>query len=96
MSQDQDKKVIVIQGNVLEIGQTLTNLFGLNKKLVVHHHISTTGVRQLNNGGIVTPGQQNYEPVTVIYLVYSNPGELEGLQTTPLGGADKIRGMVKN
>lgn len=77
------KKVLVIQGNTMEIGQTLTNLFGSNPKLKVIHSFTSTGIRPVQQSGIVTPGQQSYEPVTVIFMVYENPGELAGILTSP-------------
>jgi hypothetical protein len=72
------------QGNTMEIGQALTNLYGLNPDITVHLHITSQGVRQTASK-LVTPNlQPQYEAVTIIFLVYTNPGGLKGFNITPI------------
>jgi len=79
MKKNLEKKVIMLHGNFMEIGQGLTTLFGLNPDIVVYHHFSTIGIRQAQTGSIMMPGQsQQAESISIIYLVYSNPGEIVG------------------
>lgn len=75
-------KIMMLQGGILEIGQQLTNLFGMNPELQIIQQFVTTGFRPLPaQSHIIMAGNQapQYEQITVIYLVYENPGELNGL-----------------
>ncbi len=74
------KKVLVISGNVMEIGQTLTNLFAMNPDFKIHHQFVGQGIRAIAQSKIAIPGQQQqYEPVTTIYLVYTCKSDLKGM-----------------
>lgn len=75
----QEKKVIGFMGNTAEIAQALTNIFGQNPDLVVHHTFTSQSVRQVQESGLAVNQQTTYEPVIVVYIVYSNPGDLLGI-----------------
>ncbi len=91
--QKEPKKVLMVQGNQMEIGQALTNLYGMNPDLVIYNHFTTTGIRMLPQPKIITAGsQQQYEPITIIYLVYTNPGDLNGFQ---VDAGEPIRAKLK-
>lgn len=88
------KKVLVITGNTMEIGQTLTNLFGQNPDFKIHYQFVGSGIRAIEQRGIISPGQQQYEPITTLYLVYSNKGDIKGLN---LQGVDTtVKAKITN
>lgn len=66
----------------MEVGQLLTNLYGLNPDIVVHNQIVTQALRRVG-GAIITQGQPDVEPISVIFLIYSNPGDVQGFDVEP-------------
>lgn len=94
MAKKEPKKVLCLQGNTMELGQLLTNFFGLNPDVTVHYQVSTQALREKPSNGLLTPqSQAQYEPITVLYLVYTNPGEIN-LQV-PANTETNDRGPVR-
>jgi hypothetical protein len=90
----QPKQVMCLQGNTMELGQLLTNFFGMNPDVVVHYQVSTQALREKPTSSLLTPQiQPQYEPITVVYLVYSNPGDLN--MGIPPAQATEDRGPVR-
>ena len=51
----------------------------MNPDFVVHQKFEFSGVRALPPASIMQQGQATHEQIFIIYLVYTNPGELLGL-----------------
>ena len=89
------RKVLVIMGNPMELGQTLTTLFGMNPKFKIIYQFVGLGIRPIENKGIITAGQQQFEPITTIYLVYTNEGkDIEGLGISQVDTG--VKAQLKN
>ena len=73
------KKVLVLQGSTMEVGQSLTNLFDGNPDFTIIEQFTSQSVREIKQS-VITASQPQYEPILVIILVYTNPGDLAGIE----------------
>jgi hypothetical protein len=89
------KKILLLQGSIMEVGQSLTNLYGLNPDFKIVEKFESSSVRPVpGQSSIAIAGAQpQYEPLLIIILVYENPGELKGPEFQP---APAIKGTLKN
>lgn len=88
------KKVLLINGNIIEVGQALTNLFGLNPDIKIIEKFESSSVRPIEKSQLDISGSQpQYEPFLMILLVYENPGDLKGKEFEP---APNIKGKLTN
>jgi hypothetical protein len=89
---NSSKKVLLLQGTPMEIGQSLTNLYAENPKFSIVEQFTSQSAREIKQK-IVTAAGPQYEAILVIIMIYENPGELKGAEFQPPAS---IKGQLKN
>lgn len=71
------RKLVVLAGNPQEIGANLQALIELNPEIEIVNKFVTQSIRPAAQSSILQPNQQQqYEPISVIYIIYTNPDDL--------------------
>jgi hypothetical protein len=86
------KKVMVLQGSTVEVGQSLTNIYGENPEFEIIQHFTTQSVREIPQT-ILTAAAPQYEPILIIIIVYYNPTDLVGVE---FSGTPQVKAKLTN
>ena len=70
------RKLIILAGNPQEIGANLQALFELNPEIEIVNKFVTQSTRPAAKSILEPNQQQQYELISVIYIIYTNPGDL--------------------
>ena len=92
---NNETKILLIQGTPVEIGQSLTNIYGQNPTFKVIEKFESQSVREVKGSNIASiSGQTQYEPIMVLIIAYQCQGDIKGLEFQPQ--QPNIKGTLKN
>lgn len=90
------QKLIVIAGNPAEIGSNLQALYDLNPDIIVIDKYVTQSIRPVNSSILQSGPQQQYEPISVIYIIYVMPKDAELITTYPDQAPAQVKANLKH